>query len=60
VGQEKGEARYAQKFDSMWLGPYRIERKAGINSFYLANLDGEKFPLLVNGQLLKLYFPVDT
>jgi hypothetical protein len=47
-------------FDSIFLGPYRIERKTGINSFYLYNLDGERFPFPVNGELLKLYFPTDT
>jgi hypothetical protein len=34
-----------KKFDGLWLGPYKIERKVGVNSFYLASLDGEKLPL---------------
>jgi transposase InsO family protein len=49
-----------KKFDGLWLGPYKIERKDGVNSFYLASLDREKLPLLVNGQLFKLYFAIDT
>jgi len=49
-----------KRFDGPWLGPYKIERKDEINSFYLGNLDGEKFLLLVNGKLIKLYFPTDT
>jgi len=27
-----------KKFDGLWLGPYKIERKDGVNSFYLASL----------------------
>ena len=44
------------KFYSLWLGPYIIESMAGPNSFYLSHLDGEKLPLPVNGQILKLFF----
>jgi hypothetical protein len=31
------------KFESLWLGPYKIEYVAGNNSFYLSHMDGEKF-----------------
>jgi ribonuclease HI/transposase InsO family protein len=44
------------KFDSLWAGPYIIQDVAGKNSFVLSRLDGEKLPLPVNGQLLKLFF----
>jgi hypothetical protein len=44
------------KFDSLWAGPYIIQDVAGKNYFVLSILDGEKLPLLVNGQLLKLFF----
>jgi hypothetical protein len=44
------------KFDRLWTGPYIIQGTAGKNSFYLNKLDGEKLALLVNGQLLKLFF----
>jgi hypothetical protein len=44
------------KFDSLWVGPYIIQDVAGNNSFVLSRLDGEKLPLPVNGQLLKLFF----
>jgi hypothetical protein len=44
------------KFDSLWAGPYIIQDIAGKNSFFLSRLDGEKLPLPVNGQLLKLFF----
>jgi hypothetical protein len=41
------------KFDSLWVGRYIIQDVAENNSFVLSRLDGEKFPLPVNGQLLK-------
>jgi hypothetical protein len=44
-----------KKFDSLWIGPYRIESEVGTNSFILATPKGEKIP--VNGYLLKPYFP---
>jgi hypothetical protein len=43
-------------FDSLWLGSYRIEDKVGTHSFYLSHLDGGELLVLVNGQMLKLYF----
>jgi hypothetical protein len=46
-----------QKFDSLWLGPYKIEKKYGSDSFYLPTNKGRKMSLLVNGSILKLYFP---
>ena len=44
------------KFDSLWMGPYIIHDKAGVNSLHLSDMDGEKQTLLVNEQLLKLFF----
>ena len=44
------------KFDSLWTGPYPIHSIAGTSSFNLSRLDGERLPLPVNGQLLKLFF----
>jgi hypothetical protein len=49
-----------QKFDSLWLGPYKIEEKFGSDSFYLSTSEGRNMQLLVNGSLLKLYFPKGT
>jgi hypothetical protein len=48
------------KFDGLWIGPYKIESKVIINYFYLAILDGEKFPFPVNGQLCNIYFAINT
>jgi hypothetical protein len=39
-----------KKFDSLWTGPYQIMSKAGLNSFNLATLEGEKLKLPVNMQ----------
>jgi hypothetical protein len=49
-----------QKFDSLWLGPYKIEEISGPNSFYLSMTEGRRMPLLVNGSLLKHYFQGGT
>jgi hypothetical protein len=49
-----------QKFDSIWLGPYKIEEVSGPDSFYLSMTKGRRMPLLVNGSLLKHYFQGGT
>jgi hypothetical protein len=42
------------KFDSLWLGPYKIEEISGSDSFYLSTIEGRRMPLPVNGSLLKI------
>jgi hypothetical protein len=59
-GKRKEKPRMHKKFDRLWFGPYRIEKKSGINSFYLTTPKGEKIPLPVNGYLLKPYFAEGT
>jgi hypothetical protein len=49
-----------QNFDSLWLGPYKIEEIFGLDSFYLFMTKGRNMPLSVNGSLLKHYYPGDT
>jgi hypothetical protein len=49
-----------QKFDSLWLGPYKIEEVFGPDSFYLSMTKGWRMPLPVNGSLLKHYFQGGT
>ena len=44
------------KIDNLWLVPYIIDEIAGMNSFYLNDLEGENLSLPVNGFLLKLFF----
>ena len=38
-----------RKFDNLWMGPYIIHDIAGVNSFHLSDMDGEKQNLPVNG-----------
>jgi hypothetical protein len=40
-----------------WHGPYRIDQVLPRNAYMLEELDGVKFPVVVNGQHLKKYFP---
>jgi hypothetical protein len=49
-----------RNFDSLWLGPYKIEKKYGIGSFYLATPKGKRLPLPINGSLLKPYYAEGT
>jgi len=50
------KSRKYGKFDSLWLGPYKIEKFVGENDFYLNHLDGEKLWLHVNEQILNILF----
>ena len=43
------------KFDTLWKGPFRIQKAYENNSSKLAYEDGEPPPLTYNGQDLKLY-----
>jgi hypothetical protein len=45
------------KFESLWLGPFKIHGKVGTNCFNQRHLNGEKLSLPMNGQILKLYYP---
>jgi hypothetical protein len=40
-----------------WHGPYRIDQVLPRNAYMLEELDVVKFPIAVNGQHLKKYFP---
>jgi hypothetical protein len=44
------------KWSPNWHGPYRIDQVLSGNAYMLAELDGIKFPVAVNGQHLKKYF----
>ena len=54
IHEEKGKHT---KFQRMWLGPFQIVELIGPSTFMLQNLAGKREPLLVNGQVLKKYFP---
>jgi hypothetical protein len=45
------------KWSPNWHGPYRIDQVLSGNAYMLEELDGVKFPMTVNDQHLKKYFP---
>jgi ribonuclease HI len=45
------------KWSPNWHGPYRVDQVLPGNAYMLEELDGSKFPVAVNGQHLKKYFP---
>ena len=45
------------KWSPNWHGPYRVVQVLKGNAYMLEELDGVKFPVAVNGQHLKKYFP---
>jgi hypothetical protein len=45
------------KWSPNWHGPYRLDQVLPGNAYMLEELNGSKFPVAVNGQHLKKYFP---
>ncbi|KAK1678267.1 hypothetical protein QYE76_039115 [Lolium multiflorum] len=45
------------KWSPNWHGPYKVVQVLKGNAYMLEQLDGVKFPVAVNGQHLKKYFP---
>jgi hypothetical protein len=45
------------KWSPNWHEPYRVDQALPGNAYMLEELDGVKFPVAVNGQHLKKYFP---
>jgi hypothetical protein len=45
------------KWSPNWHGPYRVDQALPGNAYMLEELDGVKFPVAINGQHLKKYFP---
>ncbi|KAK1650106.1 hypothetical protein QYE76_067911 [Lolium multiflorum] len=45
------------KWSPNWHGPYRVDQVLKGNAYMLEQLDGVKFPVAINGQHLKKYFP---
>ncbi|KAK1629591.1 hypothetical protein QYE76_003906 [Lolium multiflorum] len=45
------------KWSPNWHGPYKVDQVLKGNAYMLEQLDGRKFPVAVNGQHLKKYFP---
>jgi hypothetical protein len=46
-----------EKWSPNWHGPYRFDQVLPRNAYMLEELDGVKFPVVVNGQHLKKYCP---
>lgn len=44
------------KFESLWVGPFFITGKNGVDSYFLQNLNGEEMELPAHGQFLKRFF----
>jgi hypothetical protein len=49
-----------KKFDSLWIGLYKIMIHAGTNSFNLGTMEGEALKLPVNSLHIKRYHPTRT
>jgi hypothetical protein len=45
------------KWSPNWHGPHRIDQVLPGDAYMLEELDGVKFPIAINGQHLKKYFP---
>ncbi|KAK1604335.1 hypothetical protein QYE76_028008 [Lolium multiflorum] len=45
------------KWSPNWHGPYKVVQALKGNAYMLEELSGEKFPVAVNGQHIKKYFP---
>jgi hypothetical protein len=50
--KRKGEPKYDQRSDVLWLGPYIMKKKSEKGSYYLSSMDGRRMPLPVDGSLL--------
>jgi len=54
--KKNGKSGDHDKFDSLQLGPYRIDATVGPNTFQWVDLDGDHVWLPINGQWLKYFF----
>jgi len=46
--KRREKPRMHQKFDSLWLGPYKIKENFGSDSFYFFTSEGRNMPFPVN------------
>jgi hypothetical protein len=53
--KKRGEPKYDQRNDVLWLGPYIAKKKFEKGKYYLSAMDGRKMPLLDDGSLLRPY-----
>jgi hypothetical protein len=54
--KRKAKPNMHKDFDFLWYDLYKIEKKFGVSSFYLFMPEGRRFPLPINGSLLKPYY----
>jgi len=50
--KKKGETKYDQINDVLWLDPYVVKNKSEKGKYYLSAMDGRKMPLPFDGYLL--------
>jgi len=53
--KKRGEPKYDERKNVLWIGHYIIKRKSKKGKYYLYSMDGRKIPLLVDGSLLRPY-----
>jgi hypothetical protein len=58
--KRKGKKNMCKEFNCLWYGPYKIENKSRVGSFYLSTLERRRVPLPVNVSLLKTYYVEGT
>ena len=45
-----------RKFDYLWLGPFKIFEVIRKNNLKISTLEGNPFPILMNGKYLKKFY----
>jgi hypothetical protein len=53
--KKRGEPKYDERNEVLWLGPYIVKKKSEKGKYYLSSMDGRKMPLPVDGSLLRPY-----
>jgi hypothetical protein len=58
--KRKDKPTMHKEFDCLWYGPYNIEKKTKVGSFYLSMPKGRRLPLPISGSILKPYYVEGT
>jgi hypothetical protein len=53
--KKRGEPKYDERNEMLWLGPYIIKKKSEKGKYYLSAMDGRTMSLPVDGSLLQPY-----
>jgi hypothetical protein len=51
--KKRGEPKYDERNEVLWLGPYIVKKKFEKVKYYLFSMDGRRIPLPVDGSLLQ-------